>query len=44
MDITEIDKNLKSTAITETDIVWRNVREGVFSIHGIFSSEEEKHC
>ncbi len=43
MDITEIDKNLKSTAITETDIVWRNVREGVFSIHGIFYSEAEKH-
>ncbi len=43
MDITEIDKNLKSTSITETDIVWRNVREGFFSIHGIFYSEEEKH-
>ena len=43
MDITEIDKNLKSTAITETDIVWRNVRDGIFSIHGIFYSEQEGH-
>lgn len=43
MDITEIDRNLKSTAITETDIVWRNVRDGIFSIHGIFYSEQERH-
>ena len=43
MDISEIDKNLKSTAIKETDIVWRNVRDDAFSLHGIFYSEEEKH-
>lgn len=43
MDTTEIDKNLKTTAIKETGIVWRNVRDGVFSIHGIFYSEVEKH-
>lgn len=43
MDITEIDKNLKSTSIQEEGIVWRNVRDGIFSIHGIYYSEEEKH-
>lgn len=41
MDIIEIDKNLKSTSVKETDIVWRNIKD--FSIHGIFYSEEEKH-
>ncbi|MBE7084277.1 MAG: hypothetical protein E7373_06740 [Clostridiales bacterium] len=43
MDITEIDKNLKSTAIKETDVVWKNIREKEFSIHGIFYSDEENH-
>lgn len=43
MDITEIDKNLKSTPIKETDVVWKNIKEKEFSIHGIFYSEEEKH-
>ena len=42
MDITEIDKNLKSTNVSAEDVVWRNVKEDVFSIHGIFYSEEEK--
>ena len=43
MDITEIDKNLISTPITETDVVWRNIKEKDFSVHGIFYSEAEKH-
>lgn len=41
MDITKIDKNLKSVTINETDVVWINARESVFSIHGIFYSQEE---
>ena len=43
MDITEIDKNLKSTSTNVTDIVWKNIRETDFSVHGIFYSEQEKH-
>lgn len=43
MDITEIDKNLKSTSIKEEGIVWRNVRDGIFSIHGIYYSEEKHY-
>lgn len=42
MDITEIDKNLRSTTVQETDVVWRNVRDEAFSLHGVFYSEEEK--
>lgn len=41
MDITEIDKNLKSVTINETDVVWINARESAFSIHGVFYSQEE---
>lgn len=43
MDITEIDKNLKSTSIKETDVAWKNIRDKEFSIHGVFYSAEEKH-
>ena len=42
MDITEIDKNLKSTALGDVNPIWRNVRDDPFSLHGIFYSEEEK--
>ncbi|MBQ8374039.1 MAG: hypothetical protein IJX98_00500 [Clostridia bacterium] len=41
MDITEIDKNLKLSSVKDLDAEWRNVREGVFSGHGVFYSEEE---
>ena len=42
MRIDEIDSNLRiDTDITEPDLVWMNVRQTPFQIHGIFFDEDQ---
>lgn len=40
MDIEKIDINLANSAITKTDICWRDAREEPFAIHGVLYDEE----
>ena len=43
MNIQQIDKNFAvHTEITEPDIVWFDIKEQPFSIHGVFYDENEK--
>ncbi len=40
MDIAKIDTNFAKTAITETDIVWKNATDSAFDMRGVFYDEE----
>ena len=40
MDIEKIDINLANSAITKTDIRWRDAREEPFAIHGVLYDED----
>ncbi len=36
VNIEDIDKNFKAAPITQTDVVWHNVRQAPFSLHGVY--------
>ena len=43
MNIEEIDKNLRVAAgVDESDILWRNARDTVFSLHGLYQPREQE--
>lgn len=41
MRLEDIDINLKDFGVTQQDVEWINVKEGKFSLYGVFYSEEE---